>query len=62
MVRSHWKNWSYEMSDEDIKSYNRRCKLCDLEIEMSNRSGNWLPYSITTGDLHDCPNRRDKKV
>jgi hypothetical protein len=40
-------------------SYQRLCKYCNTDIEMSNKDGKWLPYSITTGDIHDCSKRRN---
>jgi hypothetical protein len=40
-----------------MTSYQRLCKFCATEIEMNDRGEKWLPYSITTGILHDCPKR-----
>ena len=41
-----------------LASYQRMCRHCSIEIEMSDKEGTWLPYSLTTGKIHDCPNRR----
>jgi hypothetical protein len=35
-------------------AYQRFCKYCKADIVMSNKDGKWLPYSSTTGDIHDC--------
>lgn len=29
-------------------------RRCSIEIEMSDKNGSWLPYSLTTGKIHDC--------
>jgi hypothetical protein len=34
------------------------CRHCGIEIEMSDKESKWLPYSLTTGKIHDCPKRR----
>jgi len=41
-----------------MASFTKICKFCSTEIEMSNtKTGNWLPYSISTGQIHDCLKR-----
>jgi hypothetical protein len=40
-----------------MTSYKKICKFCDTEIEISDHEyGIWLPYSVTTGKPHICPN------
>lgn len=40
------------------KSYVKQCDCCKQQIQMSDKSGNWLPYNLNNGP-HDC---RTKKV
>lgn len=41
------------------KTYVKQCDYCKQQIQMSDKSGNWLPYNLNNG-LHDCRNK-DKK-
>jgi len=44
-----------------MTAYKKFCMFCHTEIEMSDRSGKWLPYNVTTGTYHDCPERGDSR-
>jgi len=34
--------------------YKRFCSFCGVEIEMSDKNGNWQAFEIITGDFHNC--------
>jgi hypothetical protein len=43
------------------KSYVKACDYCKQQIQMSDKSGNWLPYNLNNGQ-HDCrTNGKEKK-
>jgi hypothetical protein len=35
------------------KTYVKECMYCKQQIQMSDKSGNWLPYNLNNGP-HDC--------
>lgn len=38
------------------KSFEKSCSSCKKPIELSDKSGRWLPYN-TDGTPHDCRNQ-----
>ena len=41
------------------KSYTKACDYCKQKIEMSDKSGNWLPYNLNNG-THDCRTKKQE--
>ena len=39
------------------KTYVKECDYCKQQIQMSDKSGNWLPYNLNNGQ-HDCRNKK----
>jgi hypothetical protein len=37
-----------------MSGYTKDCIFCKKQIRLSNDSGKWLPYDITTGEIHEC--------
>lgn len=43
---------------KSMSQYKKSCMYCKNEIQMSDRSGNWLPYDLDGGTVHDCRNQK----
>ena len=39
------------------KTYVKECDYCKQQIQMSDKSGNWLPYNLNNG-AHDCRTKK----
>lgn len=41
------------------KTYVKQCDYCKQQIQMSDKSGNWLPYNLNNGP-HDCRTKKQE--
>lgn len=43
------------------KTYVKQCDYCKQQIQMSDKSGNWLPYNLNNGP-HDCRTKKQQEI